>query len=49
MFLGDKEREKEDEKETERDNKTALCFLSQGTAIILITLGRRPQFCANNF
>lgn len=27
----------------------ALLFLLHGIAIILTTLGRRPQFCANDF
>ena len=32
------------------NNKTAFStFLLQDMTIILITLGRRPQFCANDF
>ena len=44
---GEEKREKRGERE---NNKTALSiFLLQDMTIILITLGRRPQFCANDF
>lgn len=61
MFQREREKKKEEKEEEKEEGKKegeekketlklqSLLFPLQGTAIILITLGRWPQFFANDF